>query len=163
MRPCSRDYHMRFRVNGLSTPFLLTLGLKDPLMEDATVYTEFLLTNGVIRWNKLPGCWQLKDKKILNKIINVHCNTSFILCCHGALLWPFFCDYHMHFLVVCLSVPSVPTLCLEDPQMDDDTVYMKLLLTVGWFVGTVCIGVVGLKTRKTLCQQLTIIYWYTTV
>ena len=40
-----------------------TLYLKDQQIEDSTIYLELLLTARVIRWNKLPRCWQLKDKK----------------------------------------------------------------------------------------------------
>ena len=32
-------------------------------MEDDTFYPDLLLTVRVVRWNKLPGCWQLEDKK----------------------------------------------------------------------------------------------------
>ena len=38
------------------------LCLKDLLIVNDTIYLK-LLTVGVFRWNKLPGCWQLKDKK----------------------------------------------------------------------------------------------------
>ena len=58
-----REYPMRFRVFGLSIPPVPTLCLKDPLMGDNTIYPEFLLTVEMIRWNKLPEFWQLKDKK----------------------------------------------------------------------------------------------------
>ena len=37
--------------------------LKDPQMEDDTIYPELPLSVAVICWNKLPACWQLKDKK----------------------------------------------------------------------------------------------------
>ena len=36
---------------------------------------------------------------------------------NGTLLWLWPRDYHMRFQVVCLSITSVPTLCLKDPQM----------------------------------------------
>ena len=51
--------------------------------------------------------------------------------CHGTLLWALLRDYHMRFQLVCLSIPSVPTLCLKDPQTGNDTIYPELLLTVG--------------------------------
>ena len=37
------------------------------------------------------------------------------------LLWHWLGDYHMHFQVVCLSISPVPTLCLKDSQMGNDT------------------------------------------
>ena len=55
---------MRFQLVGLSTPSVSTLRLKDPQMVDDTIYLELHQTVGVVRWNELPGCWQLKDKKI---------------------------------------------------------------------------------------------------
>ena len=54
---------MSFQVVGLSIPSESTLCLKDPLMEDDTIYPELLLMVRVIRWSKLPGRWQLKGKK----------------------------------------------------------------------------------------------------
>ena len=36
--------------------------LQDPLMRNDTIYPE-LQTTGGIRLNKLPECWQLKDRK----------------------------------------------------------------------------------------------------
>ena len=54
---------MGFRLVGLSTPSVPTLCLKDLLLGDDTIYPELLLTVGVDRWNKLPVCWELKDKK----------------------------------------------------------------------------------------------------
>ena len=53
---------MRFRLVGLSTPSLPTSCLKDPRMGHDTIYLE-LFTVGMVRWIKLPRCWQLKDKK----------------------------------------------------------------------------------------------------
>ena len=47
-----------------------TLCLKDLQMGDNTIYPKRLLTVGVIRWNKLPRCWQLKDKKNSQLTIN---------------------------------------------------------------------------------------------
>ena len=54
---------MRFRLIGLSTPSVPTLCLKDPLMGKDTIYPKLLLVVRVVCWNKLLGCWQLKDKK----------------------------------------------------------------------------------------------------
>ena len=54
---------LAFRVVGLSTPSVPTLCLKDQQMGDDTIYPELLLTVGEVRWGKLPGCWQLKDKE----------------------------------------------------------------------------------------------------
>ena len=36
-------------------------------------------------------------------------------------------DHHMRFQVVYLSIFFVPTLCLKDPLMGDDTIYLELL------------------------------------
>ena len=60
--PCFRDCHMHFWVIVLATPSVPMLCLKDLPMGDDTIYPE-LLTIRVVHWNKLPGCWQLKDKK----------------------------------------------------------------------------------------------------
>ena len=49
---------------------------------------------------------------------------------NGSLFWPWLRDYHIFSQGVCLSMPSVTTLCLKDPQMGDDTIYPELL-TVG--------------------------------
>ena len=65
----------------------------------------------------------------------------------------------MDFWVVCLSILFVPTLCLKDPQTKNDTIHLELLLMVrvirwnevAWVLATQ-------KTRRTLHQQLTIIY-----
>ena len=46
-------------------------------------------------------------------------------------MWPYFHEYHMRFRLVSKSTPSVSILCLKDPQMRDDTIYPKLLLTIG--------------------------------
>ena len=54
---------MRFQVVCLSIPSVLTLCLKDRQMGDDIIYPELLLMVGVIHWNKLPKCGQLKDKK----------------------------------------------------------------------------------------------------
>ena len=53
---------MRFRVVGLSIPTVPTLCLKEQLIGDDIINLELLLTVWVVRWRKLPGCWQLKDK-----------------------------------------------------------------------------------------------------
>ena len=47
---------------------------------------------------------------------------------NSSLLWPWLCDHHMCFQVVCLSIFSVPTLCLKDPQIGNDTIHLKLLI-----------------------------------
>ena len=62
--------YMCFRLVGLSTPLVLMLCLKDPQMQDDTVYPEFLLMVGVVHWNKLPRYWQLKDKK--NSLLTIN-------------------------------------------------------------------------------------------
>ena len=49
---------------------------------------------------------------------------------HGTWLWPYFRDYRMRFRLVCLLTPSVLTLCLKDPLIRDNRIYMELL--VGW-------------------------------
>ena len=36
-----------------------------------------------------------------------------------------------HFRIVPLSILSVPTLCLKDPQTKNDTIYPEIILTVG--------------------------------
>ena len=54
---------MHFWIVGLSTPSVPMLCLKDPLMEDDTIYLELLLIARMVCWKKLPGCCQLKDKK----------------------------------------------------------------------------------------------------
>ena len=61
---------MRFQVVGLSTPSVLILCLKNPQMGDDTVYLQLLLTVGLVRWSKLHGCWQLKNKKNFPFTIN---------------------------------------------------------------------------------------------
>ena len=47
--------------------------------------------------------------------------------CHVTLLWSYFGDYHMRLRIVCLSIRSLPTLCLKDPQMVNDTIHPELL------------------------------------
>ena len=37
----------------------------------------------------------------------------------------------MRFRVVGLSIPSVPSLCLKDPQMGNNTIHQELLMPVG--------------------------------
>ena len=37
----------------------------------------------------------------------------------------------MRFQVVCLSIPSVPTLCLKNPEIANDKIHLELFLTVG--------------------------------
>ena len=49
---------------------------------------------------------------------------------NSSLLWPSFSDHHMHFQVVCLSIPSVPMLCLEDPLIGNDTIHLEHFLMV---------------------------------
>ena len=53
------------------------------------------------------------------------------------------------FQVVCLSIPSVLTLCLKDPQLGNNSIHPELL-TVDWYVGASCLGVDNSKTRRTL-------------
>ena len=60
------------------------------------------------------------------------------------LLWPWLCDYHMHFQVVCLLIPSGPSLCLKDPLIGNDTIHPELLLMV---VVIRCLGIGNSKTR----------------
>ena len=60
---------MRFQLVGLSTPLMPTLCLEDSQMGDETIYPE-LLSVGVVRWNKLPGCWQPKYKK--NSLLRIN-------------------------------------------------------------------------------------------
>ena len=50
--------------------------------------------------------------------------------------------------VVCLSIPSVPTLCLKDPQMGDDTIHLEFLLTVRLFHWSKLPGCPQLKDKK---------------
>ena len=57
-------------------------------------------------------------------------NVWYFYCGNGSLYQPSFCDQHMRFQVTCLSIPTVPTLCLKDPQLGNDTIYPNLLLTV---------------------------------
>ena len=48
------------------------------------------------------------------------------------LLWSLFRKRRqMRFLVVCLSILSVPTQSLKDPQIGNDTIHPELLPTVG--------------------------------
>ena len=64
------DKNLRFRVVGSSTLSVPTLCLKNPLMGDDTIYLGLLQTVQVVRWSKLPRCWQLKDKKNSRLTIN---------------------------------------------------------------------------------------------
>ena len=50
--------------------------------------------------------------------------------CHSTLLWHWFRDCLTRFRVVCLSIPSVPTLCLKNQHMGNDTIHLELLLSV---------------------------------
>ena len=50
---------------------------------------------------------------------------------NGTLLWPWFIDFNICFRVVCLSILSVSTLCLKDPQIWNDAIYPEILLTLG--------------------------------
>ena len=61
---------MRFQVFCLIILSVPELCLNDPQMGDDTIYPEYLLTVGVIRWNKWPRCWQLKTRKTLLRINN---------------------------------------------------------------------------------------------
>ena len=60
----------RSRLVGLSAPYTPMLCLKDLLMEDDPIFTKLLRTVGVVSWNKLLECWQLKDKKNAPLAIN---------------------------------------------------------------------------------------------
>ena len=53
-----------------------TLCLKDQLIGDETIYLELVLTVRMVRWNKLPGYWQLKDKKNSPLTINNYWNNG---------------------------------------------------------------------------------------
>ena len=65
----------------------------------------------------------------LRLLENLHAQLNlWYYACHGTLLWPCFRDYLMHYG---LLSPSVPTLCLKDPHVRDDTIYPELLLTIG--------------------------------
>ena len=70
LSPWFRDYFMHFQIVILSTPNVTTLCLKFTQMGDDTIYPELLLAVEVVCWNKLPGCWQLKDQKTLLTINN---------------------------------------------------------------------------------------------
>ena len=52
------------------------------------------------------------------------------LCCFGISLLPSFCDFHICFRIVCLSVSSVPSLSLKVPQIGNDSIYPELLMVV---------------------------------
>ena len=75
---------MRFQVVCLSPPSVPTLCLKDSQMGDDIVYPELLTVGGGVRWNKLPGCWQLKYKKnsplTINNYLLKHkwCHNNYI-------------------------------------------------------------------------------------
>ena len=64
--PWFRDFPMHFQVVGLLLPILTALCLKDSQIRDDIIYPELLPAVGVIRWNKLPWYWQLKNKKTLH-------------------------------------------------------------------------------------------------
>ena len=49
---------------------------------------------------------------------------------NGSLLWSSLRYYHMRLQIVWLSIPSVPTLCLKDPPIGNDTIHPDFL-TVG--------------------------------
>ena len=68
--PWFSDFHVCFWVACLSIPSVPTLCLKDPQMGNDIFHPECLLTVGMVRWSKLSGCWQLKDKKNSLLIIN---------------------------------------------------------------------------------------------
>ena len=61
----------------------------------------------------------------------------------NSFLWSSICDHHMCFQVVCLSILSVPTLCLKDSQIGNETIHPELLLVrmiywnkVAWVLAT---------------------------
>ena len=70
--PSFRNHHMRSRVSCLSIPSVPTLCLKNTRIGNDTINPELLLPAGMIRWNKLPRYWQLKDKKNSPLTINNH-------------------------------------------------------------------------------------------
>ena len=51
--------------------------------------------------------------------------------CNGSFLWPSFRDHHMRSQVVCLLIHFVPTICLKDLQIGNDSIHSELFfLTV---------------------------------
>ena len=71
---------MRSRVVGLSIPSVPALCLKDQQIGDDTIYPELLMTVRLVCKNKLPVCWQLKDKEnspltVNNYILKHNCVT----------------------------------------------------------------------------------------
>ena len=57
---------------------------------------------------------------------------------NGSLFWSWLLDYYIRFRVVCLSIPSVPTLCFKDPPIGDNTIHPTVLLAVGVIRGNKC-------------------------
>ena len=76
---------------------------------------------------------------------------------HRIFFWPWLSDYHMHFQVVCLSIPSVPALCLKDPLMGDDIIYPVFLLEVEVIHWNKLPKCWHLKDKNN--SPLTIVYW----
>ena len=50
--------------------------------------------------------------------------------CHRTLFL-FWLRRQMRFQIVCLSIVSMPTLCLKDPLIEKDIIHPELLLVVG--------------------------------
>ena len=46
---------------------------------------------------------------------------------NDSLLWTWLRAYHMRFQVVFLLIPTVPTLCLKGPRIENDTIHPELL------------------------------------
>ena len=143
---------------------------------------EHMLTNcdkigNVIAWPSIQGSIHGQVKQIpsvfcegmdvvaLNPyVVNIVLYLTFVwsYVSHSTWLWPYFRKDNLRLRLVGLSTPSVPTLCLKDPKMRDDTIYPELLtvgevrwnrLPVGW----------QLKYKKTFPLTLTTIYWNTIV
>ena len=91
-----------------------------------------------------------KWSTVVHNICFTKCNTIVVMLlllwsypgngtkCVFFLLWPWLCDYHMHFQVVCLSVPLV-----KDPQIGNDSIHLELLMIgvihwnkVAWVLAT---------------------------
>ena len=68
--------------------------------------------------------------------------------CGTMLVTVFYCGLGSVTTTFCLSIPSVPTLCLKDRQMGDDTIYLELLVTVERIVWNKLPGCLLIKDKK---------------
>ena len=125
-----------FNLNSQSSNIFILPNIWHNIWLDSSASSELLKENNISKQYFFSNCGcEIRIKKFeLNKTIptNAHLLISkwrktdkniwkmWYNACHGSLLWPWLRDCHMCFQVICLSIPSVPMLCLKDPQMGND-------------------------------------------